>query len=180
MKTIILIICLLQGVACFSQHFPFVTDPGSLAGSGGAAILYSSIRRNDRRLVTEINNFNKKYAQRTAYLVGSGAVISAKLNNELNETRQRYNHLVSRNNSLVFFSYSKKRNNKKILATINQMITNIDKELKTQVSINVLYGEKLNLYQNTMDSFSDIHQLMDLVEDRVEQSALLDFLTRRR
>lgn len=181
MRKIVFMICMLHGITMFSQaHFPAVTDYGSLIGSGGNTALYIAIRNNDRKLVKEIDNFNKKYRQRTVYLIGSSAFITAKLNNELVKTKERYEYLVKRNKSMVFFSYSKKKNNTKTLKTIDQMLDNMEKELRSKISINVLYGEKLNLYQNAMESFSNIHRLMDVVEDRVEQSMLLDFITRRR
>ncbi|GAA4277187.1 hypothetical protein GCM10022259_19110 [Aquimarina mytili] len=60
------------------------------------------------------------------------------------------------------------------------MLDNLERELNKQNSIGVIHGEKLNLYQNAMKSLSKIHRLMDIIEDNVAQSKLLDAITRRK
>tara|TARA_R110002049_G_scaffold244930_3_gene418774 strand:- start:10 stop:507 length:498 start_codon:yes stop_codon:yes gene_type:complete len=164
----------------FSQSFPFLTDPGSLGGSTAAIAAYSLIEKSEMDLTIQINGFNTDYSKRLIYLNSLAYVLTQKINNEINAATNRYNTLVSQNNSMSILNYSRKKKNTKVLNIIKQMLTNIDRELSKQQIANVQNGEKLNLYQNTMASLFEIHELMDTVEDQVSQSLLLDTITNRK
>lgn len=155
-----------------AQQFPFLTDPGSLAGSGASAGLYVGLNNKDKDNMRKMNAFQKDYVKRQVYFIGSAAVITNKINADIVTAFDRYNRLRSRNKSLTLFSHSKKKNNTKLLDLIRDMLTNMQKEMLTQKSNHVIYGEKLNLLQNTMQSLSEIHRMMDTVEDNIEKTKL--------
>ncbi|MBL0683431.1 hypothetical protein [Aquimarina mytili] len=175
MMRTILCILLLKSVAVFSQWI----DPGSLSGSSAATFQYMILGNADRNLTRQVNRFTIQYSKRIPYLMLSSS-LTKKINTQIDTAIRRYNFLVSRNNSLVFFRYSRKRNNAKALTIIKKMLDNLERELNKQNSIGVIHGEKLNLYQNAMKSLSKIHRLMDIIEDNVAQSKLLDAITRRK
>lgn len=158
-------------MAAFSQgSFPVISDVPSNIGSATATGLYFSMPFVDNRLRSAVNRFNAEYGKRTIYLTTS-ALIMGKINEEMGEAYLRYNTLQSRNNSLTFFVYSTKKNNKKMLETIGKMLTNLQLELLKQRPI-VLLGEKVNLYINTTESLFEIHRLMDMVEDNINNTTL--------
>ena len=53
------------------------------------------------------------------------------------------------------------------------MISNIRDELKKQDGFTVVYGEKLNLYQNSLQSLADTHRIMDVVEEEIDKKNLI-------
>ncbi|MCK8521183.1 hypothetical protein M0D21_06375 [Aquimarina sp. D1M17] len=181
---IAIVMCLLKGLTVSAQEYPFLTDPGSLGGSVGAYYLYRSLLSNEKNLTSEINRYRNKYYERLAYLTGPAAAgalyVNDKLDEEISNARKRYNTLTNRNSTMAFFNYTKKKRNTKNLATAKQMIDNLQGELNNNSSLIILYGDRLNLYQNAMESIFNIHRLLDMIEDSVEQSALIDFITRRK
>ncbi|GAA0716343.1 hypothetical protein GCM10009430_11960 [Aquimarina litoralis] len=167
--TILFILC---SVVLNAQSFPFLTDPGSLTGSGVSTGLYSGSTTAERNTLRRVSGFNVDYGKRLTYLVTS-AVISNKIRDEISVSFNRYYDLKRRNESLSFFNYSKRKENQKMLKFIEKMLNNTQKALLAQSSINVIYGEKLNLFQNTMKSLTEIHRSMDIVEDNIDRSKLL-------
>ncbi|WP_405208496.1 hypothetical protein [Aquimarina sp. LLG6339-5] len=170
-KKLYTIICFLCSVAMTAQSFPFLTDKPSLLGSGISSGLYSSSATAERNNLRRMAAFEIDYAKRLVYLATS-SVISNKIRNEITLSFNRYSDLKQRNESLSLLNYSKKKENQKILGVIEDMLVNAQKALISQSSINVIYGEKLNLFQNTMSSLTEIHRTMDVVEDNIEQSKL--------
>ncbi len=183
-KKIIVTICLIQGLTMYSQEYPFLTDPGSMGGSVAAYYLYKSQLSTEKDLTTEVNNYRNKYIERLTYLTGpaiaAALYVNDKLDEELSNARTRYNTLTNRNSTMAFFNYTKKKRNVKNLATAKQMIDNLQSEIDNANSLVLLYGDRLNLYQNAMESIFTIHEVLDMVEDDVEQSVLTDFITRRK
>lgn len=174
MKKIIFLIFLLQKITAFSQ-----VDAGSNSLSVAITAQYGSLFALDKFALEKIvSRLSLSYAERLPYLESSRLIV-IKIKQEIIDTRSRYTALKNDNNRLTFFSYSKKKTNTKTLDIINSMLSNIENELNKQESIHVLYGEKLNLYQNTMESFFQIHRLMDTVEDAIGQSKLLNILINR-
>ncbi len=174
MKKIIFLIFLLQKITAFSQ-----VDVGSNGGSTAITIQYGSRLALDKFFLQNIvSRLSLRYAKRLPYIETSRLIV-VKIQQEIIDTRNRYTALKNDNNRLTFFSYSKKKTNTKTLDIINGMLSNLESELSKQKSFNVLYGEKLNLYQNTMESLFQIHRLMDAVEDAVGQSRLLKTLINR-
>ncbi len=177
MKKIILLVVMLNTTTMFSQEYPFLTDfllVGSILGSAVATVEYYELKEADRKLIKDINSFNAKYSKRAIYLVGASIILAGEINREIDDAQRRYHLLKGKNSSLPFFIYSKKRHNTQTLELINEMLDNLQNELKKQNPRGVaLYGEKINLHQNTMESLSNIHRLMDSVEDKIEQSKVL-------
>ena len=173
MRTYILYLLLCQGIQALSQGgAPFVvSDAGSLAGSTAITGLYSGMGPVEQSRRTAANGFIFKYTKRLPYLEGALPVV-VEINNEILEIKTRYNDLERRNNSLTLFSYSTKKNNTRSLKTIRTMLDNITQELLRQDAFNILVGEKVNLYVNTMKSLWEIHEFLDEVESRIDNTSL--------
>ncbi|UOB18428.1 hypothetical protein [Abyssalbus ytuae] len=180
MKTCIIIIFFLKGIMISAQMFPLLTDPGSITGTKLMSDTYKDLKYESYYLAGDVNKFNNNYRKRALYLTTMSSFLTNKINREIKLSMERYNFLVSRNKSLSLLNYSKKKKNLKMLKLIEKMLNNLENELSKQKSINVLNGEKLNLYHNVMESLWKIDQVMDTVEDNVKQSIILDFITRRK
>ncbi|OEK07359.1 hypothetical protein A8C32_18150 [Flavivirga aquatica] len=158
-------------VKSIAQQFPVLVDPGSMTGSVLSWSLYSMLSTEDKNNRKKIIAFKKDLAKRHLYLV-EGAIVVNKINREISNCKERYRQLEHRNKSLSFLSYSKKKINNKMLNLVNVMLENINKGLKNQRALEVLYGEKLNLLQNTMKSLTEIYRVLDVVEDNIEKTKL--------
>jgi hypothetical protein len=180
MKTFALILFFINIQPLFSQNYPFLTDIGSLTGSGAAILEYNSIKDSENKLTTQIRGFNSDYSKRLIYLNGIAYILTQKIKDDVDTTTKRYNALVSKNNSMSILNYSKNKENSKVLDIVKKMLINIKRDLNNHHTTNVLNGEKLNLYQNTMASLFEVQELMDTVEDQVSQSLLLDIITQRK
>lgn len=177
-RTFYLCLFVFHAIIAFSQKyppsplpFPFLTDYPSLGGSALNSVFYSSAASEEKKLTTAVNRFSTDFAKRTVYLTTS-FMLASEIEKEMNKTIRRYNTLKNRNNSLAFFSYSTKKNNKKALETIDKMLTNLRSQLNKQSYVNVLLGEKINLYTNTMRALSEMQLLMDVVEDGIDNTTL--------
>lgn len=176
----VLLVCLWVPMLGLSQNqFPFITDLGSLNGSGVSLALYGQLEERHRDLGMEVQGFGRDYLKRMAYLNGSSSLLAFEINKGLESAITRYGELSQRNSTLSFINFSKRKKNKKLLALVHKLLMNLAVELRKQRSANVLNGEKLNLFLNTMESLEEIHRMMDVVEDQVRQSVLLDLITRR-
>lgn len=156
-----------------AQVRPFLIDPGSNAGSIGSTIQYKLIRDEEKEIRNELNKLITEYSQRSIYIVTTQTLIDD-VNSEVTSSLNRYTTLNQRNESLsTVFSYSTKKDNRKKLKIVLTMISNIRDELKKQDGFTVVYGEKLNLYQNSLQSLSDIHRIMDVVEEEIDKKNLI-------
>ena len=174
MKTKILsCILTLIGVSVLNaQQFPFLTDPGSLAGSGAALALYKRLDDEDKKNRDKMKAFGVDYIKRQVYFMGFSLAVGERITNEIEASVTRYNSLKNRNSSLSLLNYSKKKENTKMLALIETMLNNIQREARNQKGVFVIYGEKMNLLQNMMESLEEINRVLDVVEDNIEQTKL--------
>ncbi len=168
----ILLLLLLLPVLNHAQMRPVLVDPGSNLGSAFSTLQYGTIEIRERELKTEIRKFMMDYNQRLVYLASSILLVDS-INDQVNNVMGRYYDLQDQNNRLsTLFSYSKKKDNRKHLGIIYKMLTHIQNELNTQSNINVVYGEKLNLYQDVNHALINIERMLDVVEDNIETSKL--------
>lgn len=168
-RTFYLCLFVFQGVMAFSQPFPFLTDYPSLGGSVANLGSYSIMAPEQKKLTTAVNRFSTDFAKRTVYLTTS-FMLASEISMEVNKVITRYNTLKNRNDKLSLFSYSTKKENKKMLETIQKILRNLKSQVDKQSYVNVLLGEKINLYTNTMKALSEIQLLMDVVEDGIDNT----------
>lgn len=176
--SILLLLCAAQSSA---QVFPFVTDYGSLSGSSAAAGNYTGLGFQSNNpfssrggdLKDRIRSFRRVFDERSEYFAIAlplSISVDRKIKNQILQSYSRYNNLQDRNESLSLFSYSKKKNNKKLLELVSTMLYNLNKEIQNQSTSLVVLGEKLNVYQDVMMSLQDIDRMMDNIEDNIEKS----------
>ncbi len=154
------------------QHFPFLTDPGSFSGSGVAIGFYEALDASDKNNRTRMIEFEKDYVKRQLYFMGASLAVGTRINSEMAAAFSRYDSLKTRNSSLTQFSYSKKKDNTKMLNMIEIMLNSMQREMLTHKNVFVIYGEKINLLQNMMKSLIEIQRVMDIVEDNLEKTKL--------
>lgn len=160
---------ILMGVSVMQAQ---LTDHPSRIGSFGAFILYKQLENEDKKNRDKIEAFRFDYIKRQAYFLGLSKAITNRISNEINASFVRYNQLETRNSSLSILSYSRKKENTKMLSFIEKMLTTMQREANTQQSVLVIYGERMNLLQNMMESLIEIHRVLDVVEDNIEQTTL--------
>jgi hypothetical protein len=171
--TLIYGLCLVIGTTLLqAQQFPFLSDPGSMTGSGAALALYKQLDEEDKKNKDKMEDFRKDYVKRQIYFMGTAFPVKNAIAGELDESFSRYDALKIRNNKLSFLSYSKKKDNTKMLNLVDKMLRNLQNEVRNQKTVFVIYGEKINLLQNVMTALIDVHRILDVVEDNLEQTKL--------
>ena len=155
-----------------AQVRPFLVDLPSNTGSGLITLEYNDIIAVEKDIQKELDRFLTEYGQRAIYIVSSQSLVD-NVKTEVQEALNRYTSLNKRNESLSsIFSYSTKKDNQKKMNAILNMLQNVNNEMRGQSGLDIVYGEKLNLYQNVTYSLLDIHRLMDTVEDAIEKTSL--------
>jgi len=165
-----------------AQVRPFLTDIPSSGGSTSNLLKYGDLKRREDEIQDELEKFKRDYLQRLIYLetatssfVTDYIDLKSKINTEIQNTLVHHTRVNTENEKLSsVFAYSEKKDNRKKLAVILKMINTMQKELSNQVSFNVVYGEKLNLYQNTNHSLTEISRLLDAIENNIERSKLIN------
>jgi hypothetical protein len=171
--SIFIVIGFLNSEYSFAQHYPLITDFGSLTGSGLALAKYNAIRNSEMELRTQIDAFRSSYLKRSLYLNSLAPIMKNKINNELKLTIERYNALVARNKSMTFLNYYKKEKVSKVLDIIEIVLVNTQKNWSGQYIANVVNGEKLNLFVNIVGTLQEANVQMDVIEDQLNNSSLL-------
>lgn len=170
--------CFLAHVGLWSQSI-LVTDYGSLSGSSMAISKYGTTTLDYGNVTDALRRFNGSYRQRNTYKGLLAKRIMEEINGELDKAMKRNDSLMSRNNDLSFFSRSKKKKNKKMLDLLQVMLDNMRGQLKKQQWMNVVNGEKLNLYQDVMEVLYQAHLLMDKVDEELRRSFIMDYVMGR-
>lgn len=171
MKTLCFTLCivLFQGSTVFAQGlFPKIPDNGSNTGSSSIMAVLIAAPKVQKSLRKAVDAYDDDYLSRGKYLVAS-SIINGKINGRIDDAIERYNALKKSNESLNFFVYSKKRTNKALLETAQEMLDNMEDELDQQSTI-ALLGEKLNLHVDTTESLDEIHRALDEIEDNIDKT----------
>jgi hypothetical protein len=174
---ILIVIIFLNSGKLFGQHFPFITDNGSMMGSVLAITQYNAIKNTETDLTKQIHGFTTNYSKRLIYLNKvTTTMVSNTISSEFNSTKNRYNTLASKSKSMTFFSYSKKKTISKALLIIETLLTNIEKNLRNQYDANVKNGEKINLFVDVMGELHEVNEHMDVIEDQISNISLLSHI----
>jgi hypothetical protein len=158
-----------------AQQFPVITDNPSLQGSYSSLVAYTLVKTADNNLKSKVNQFNANYGQRSIYLTAPLiGKIAADINSEMAGVRQRFQVIQERNSNLGLYQYGVKKKNSRLLAIVDSIILNLKNALDGQWNTNVKLGEKMNLYQNVMASINKIQRQLDVIEDTIDRSLLIN------
>ncbi|SIT15647.1 hypothetical protein SAMN05421766_1166 [Zobellia uliginosa] len=171
-KIVILIGLVLIGTTCLAQPVNFVylpiTDMPLVVASGAASAEYGIMKFEENQLTDAVSSYASTYNKRATYY--SGILIISMINNNINKSRNRYLKLKLDNSKLDEIKYySKRPENDKLLAEINENLDILEKELESQHKM-VIYGEKLNLLQNSMLTLTRINRKLDFVRKNIHKS----------
>ncbi|MEM9001367.1 MAG: hypothetical protein AAGB24_13975 [Bacteroidota bacterium] len=120
-----------------------------------------------------INGFNKYYDNRLLYyaetLIDAGSVL-----NEIDNVRQRIFLLNVENSSLSFFYPFKKQDNKRKIDAILYAVNGLrSRLLGLPWSVNTIYGERMNLNQDTEIALESLERQLDAIESDIDKSKLI-------
>lgn len=165
---ITLVMCVNTARGQFSiVNFPN-TDLGLSAQSGKASYRYLSLIPTQHCLTRMVNAYGSAYSKRMIYY--SGVLIMNQINGELDQSKNRLQRLVLGNDKLDEIKYySKRKENEKLLAAVEEKLYILEQELDKQDKL-VIYGEKLNLLQNTMLTLTRVNRKLDLIEKNIKES----------
>ncbi len=133
----------------------------------------------EKEYAAKIEEFSEEYRKRGFYyaptlLDGGNPVFDA-----LDELILRIDDLQVKNNGLGLYAHYLKRDNTKRLNDIERMALNMDQELDSLDDLiegQSIYGERLNLNQNTRVSVEILHRRLDQIESEIDKSTLLNLL----
>lgn len=170
----LLLLILFTSVNFFSQPtslFPLgpISDIPSGVGSIGITIQYSLIKNNEKTSEEKTKKFIKQYQERLKYLTGATWLLT--INSIINNLVDRSHTIRSDNENLSLLFYSKKKENRVFLTSVDSQIMNISSHFLTG-EISTLLGEKMNLYDNLKTSLIVINRQLDLIESNIKKSTL--------
>ncbi|MBL3658409.1 hypothetical protein [Fulvivirga sediminis] len=146
-----------------------VTDMGLMPQRIAAAALYGSISVAENSLKSSVRSYAKTYNKRALYY--AGAIVITKINGSINKSEERLKELIKSNAELDEKKfYSKRIPNNKLLKGLEESLYILKQEMLKQHKL-VIYGEKLNLLQNTMRTLTEINRRLDIVENNISDSA---------
>lgn len=170
----IAILIMLQGLRGFSQLPIPGVDFGSNLGSQAITVEYGTAAfLVEPKLRKKIPGFTKEYAKRLMYFLGS-IDLANRIMGRINDVGIRYNEIAPDYGEMMSFRYSKTKKNHKRMELVITMLDDVYAELDKQKRVNVLHGDKLNLYLNTMESLSKIYRLLDIIEEDINQARLIN------
>ncbi len=142
---------------------PLTILSGMATGAYGAQVIV------EHQLADAVNSYEKIYNKRAQYYVGATLIIE-KINDALDDSSKKLLTLKMDNKDLHETAYySKRKENNKLLAEVEENLDILIKELNRQEK-QVIYGEKLNLLQNTMRTLTRINRKLDVVEKNIQES----------
>ncbi len=169
-----IILVMLLVVQSATAQVPGV-NPGSSAGSVAIdAPLIPLALIVEPRLFREVQDFRQLYEHRAEYYATT-LVDNGKIRNEINDLRNRINLLIVDNESLAFFYPFKKRDNR---VKLNALLTGTNR-LYTQLGSllpDSIYGERINLNQQTEITLEEMHRKVDEIESDISKSRILSVL----
>ncbi|UOB16667.1 hypothetical protein [Abyssalbus ytuae] len=174
MKKILIKGLMLFGITAIAQPvspiYTPVTDMPLMTMSYTTAGLYGSINAEENRLTNSVDSYATVYNKRAIYYTGA-SVVAYKIEQSILNSRKKLLELVVDNKNLDKIKYySKRKKNTQLLEELEEKLDILEKELQGQHKIAVIYGEKLNLLQNTMRTLTQINRELDIVDKNIKES----------
>jgi hypothetical protein len=152
-------------------------DSGGIAGVlkyiGADLGLDMNIFNNpEGNLKKSITNFGKEYTKRKDYYITTDAdnLTWHTIKQAIEEVIDRATIILSENETLTFFYPFKKKDNRK---KINYILTLLDTMMNKIDLSQGVWGERINLQQNTLISLESLERRLDIIESDIEKSTIL-------